>query len=368
MTCGRNRAEIDICRWRAEPLPPLDEAAGVRAREILAGLAKPPGSLGRLEDLGADLAAMTGTVPPEAPKKAVVVMAGDHGVVAEGVTPYPSAVTALMVQTFLTGRGAVNVLARQAGAAVICVDVGVAADVAADFGSGPAGVLRREKIRYGTANLARGPAMSRAEAAAAVEVGVRLAAELSDGGYGLLAAGEMGIGNTTASAALLAVLTGAALDQVVGPGTGLDAVGLVRKRAAAARGIEYNRPDPGDALDTLSKIGGLEIAALAGLMVGAARLRRPVIVDGLISAAAAVAADALVPGVRSYLIAGHLSTEPGHAVALKHLELRPYLDLEMRLGEGTGAVMAFHLIDAACRIMAEMATLASLGITADRGD
>lgn len=343
-------------------IQPLDEAARERALRYLDGLTKPQGSLGRLEELGAHLAAVTGQVPPPLPRKAAVVMAADHGVVEEGVTSYPSEVTALMVRNFLEGGAAINVLARQAGAEVLCVDVGVKGEIETPKDRHPAVRFKAARIRPGTANFVEGPAMTPDEALAAFEVGAHLAGELAAEGFGLLSAGEMGIGNTTASTAVIALLTGESPDEIVGPGAGLDAQGLERKRTAIRRGITRNRPDPADPLDVLHKLGGLEIAALAGLMVGAARRRLPVVVDGVISGAAALVAEGLAPGTRQYLIAGHLSAEPGHRAALRHLGLTPYLDLSLRLGEGTGAVLAFHLVDAAVRIMAEMATLASLGI------
>lgn len=356
-------------------IPPLDHDAAARARAWWDHLAKPRGSLGRIEELGIRLAAMTGKVPPELGRKAVVVMCGDHGVAEEGVSAYPQSVTSLMMTTFLAQRAAVNVLARQAGAQVILVDVGVQdhAPLCSPAPSGPgrpgsaAAAQGREpssevrfvaaKVRPGTRNMATGPALTLQEARSAISTGVRLATQLAREGFGLLAAGEMGIGNTTASAAVVAAMLGLDPEETAGPGTGLDAEQLRRKVAVVRRALSVNRPDPRDPVDVLAKVGGLEIAALAGLLAGAASLRVPVVLDGVVVGAAALAAEALAPGSRQYWIAGHRSTEPAHRHVLDHLGLHPYLDLELRLGEGTGALLAFHLVEASVRLMTEMASL-----------
>lgn len=358
------------------PAPPPDEEARARAREHLNGLLKPPGSLGRLEELGAHWAAMTGQIPPRAERKAVVVAAADHGVVEEGVSAYPAEVTSLMVRAFCEGKAAINALARQLKATVVCIDVGVKGPGSPQPGSVAGNgvgqgeslsagdvIFRRHPIRPGTDNFTRGPAMTRQEAWQAVNLGMGLATELRERGFDVLIAGEMGIGNTTASAALIAVLTHSPVHRVVGPGSGLSPEGVARKREAVRKAIQVNGPY-GDGLDILAKLGGLEIAVLAGLMVGAAARRTPVVIDGLISTAAATVAEALSAGTRHYLIAGHRSAEPGHKAALRHLGLQPYLDLGMRLGEGTGAALACHLLDAVSAVMREMGSLSDFGITA----
>ena len=341
--------------WPA--IPPIDASAESQARARQDSLTKPAGSLGRLEALSIQLAGITGAARPSVARKAVIVMAGDHGVTAEGVSAFPAAVTAQMVLNFAQGGAAINVLARQAGARVVVVDMGVAADL-----SEAPGVLVR-KIALGTANMAQGPAMTRAQAEAAVQVGLEVVAAEIERGLDLVATGDMGIGNTTASSAIVAAITRQPAALVTGRGTGVDDAGLRRKIAIIERALALNRPDPRDALDVLSKVGGLEIGGLAGVMIGAAARRVPVVVDGFISGAAAMIAVGLCPGLRPYLIAAHQSVEIGHRVMLDHLGLHPLLDLDLRLGEGTGAVLAFHLAEAATRILSEMATFAEAGVS-----
>lgn len=338
-------------------IPPLDLQAAAAARARQDSLTKPPGSLGRLEGLAAQLAAITGHVQPPVARKAVIVMAGDHGVAQAGVSAYPSAVTPQMVLNFIGGGAAINVLARQAGARVIVVDVGVAADFADHPG------LVKRKVAPGTANMLSGPAMSRAQAEAALQVGLDVVAGEIAQGLDVVATGDMGIGNTTPSSAIVAALTGAPVALVTGRGTGLDDAGLARKVAAIQQALETNRPDPQDALDVLAKVGGLEIAGLAGVMLGAAAQRIPVVIDGFISGAAALVAASLAPAVTNFLIAAHRSVEIGHRVLLAQLGLEPLFDLELRLGEGTGAALAFHLVEAAARIQREMATFAEAGVS-----
>ncbi len=338
-------------------IPPLDLAAADAARARQASLTKPTGSLGRLEALAVQLAAITGQARPNVTRKAVIVMAGDHGVTQSGVSAYPSDVTPQMVLNFLHGGAAINVLARQAGARVVVVDVGVAADLPEH-----AGLLRR-KVARGTANMTLGPALTRAQAEAALSVGLEVVAAEIDAGLDLLATGDMGIGNTTPSAAIVAALTGAPVAQVTGRGTGVDDAGLARKVAAIETALRVNQPDPADALDVLAKVGGLEIAGLAGVILGAAARRVPVVIDGFISGAAALIAAGLAPAATGYMIAAHRSVEIGHRVLLDHLGLMPLFDLDLRLGEGTGAALAFHLVEAAARIHAEMATFAEAGVS-----
>ena len=338
-------------------IPPLDLAAEAAARARQNTLTKPPGSLGRLEELSIQLAAITAQSHPSVARKVVIVMAGDHGVAAEGVSAYPAEVTPQMVLNFLRGGAAINVLARQAGARVIVVDVGVAADLA------PRPGLVSRKVARGTQNLARGPAMTRAQTEDAIAVGLQVVGAEADNGLDLVATGDMGIGNTTPAAAIVAALTGEAAARVTGRGTGVDDAGLARKVAVIERALALHRPDPHDALEVLSKVGGLEIAGLVGVILGAASRRIPVVIDGFISSAAALAAAGLRPGVRPYLIASHQSVEIGHRVILQHLGLRPLLDLDLRLGEGTGAALAFHLVEAAARILNEMATFDEAGVS-----
>ncbi|WP_058303212.1 nicotinate-nucleotide--dimethylbenzimidazole phosphoribosyltransferase [Gorillibacterium timonense] len=338
---------------------PLDAEAIEEAKRRLDSLTKPPGSLGKLEKLVWQTAGVTGEVTPDLTKKAVIVMAGDHGVTEEGISAFPSEVTQQMVMNFLAGGAAVNVLARQAGAEVLCVDIGVDAEL-----SHPD--LIQRKIRRGAGNIARGPAMSRAEAEAAIRAGYELVAERAAAGCRVFATGEMGIGNTTPSAAVFMALTGVSAQEAVGRGTGIDDAGLARKRRVVEQALAVNAPSAEDPLGVLAAVGGLELAGLAGVILGAAAHRSLVVIDGFISSAAALAAVRLCPAAHDYIIASHVSEERGHARLLAELGLSPMLDLHMRLGEGTGAVLAFHLLDAAERIIREMATFESAGISGAR--
>ncbi|WP_420481885.1 nicotinate-nucleotide--dimethylbenzimidazole phosphoribosyltransferase [Cohnella zeiphila] len=339
-----------------EAVRPLDERAMEETRRRLDRLTKPPGSLGRLEELAVQLAGIAGTSELAVVRKAVVVMAGDHGVCEEGVSAFPQEVTGQMVLNFLNGGAAINVLAGQAGADVVCVDMGIKAQLKDER-------LISRNVRAGTANIVRGPAMTREEAVRAVEAGIGLAEELAAQGVGVLATGEMGIGNTTPSSAMLAALCGLEPEDVVGRGTGVDEAGLVRKREAVASAIRTNRPDSEDPLDVIAKVGGLEIAGLAGLVIGAAANRLPVVIDGFISTVAALVACRLVPAAQAYLIPSHLSEERGHRLALGQLGLDPLLHLGMRLGEGTGAALCFPLLDAAVQVLNKMATFDSAGVS-----
>lgn len=337
-------------------IKPLDETAMRAARARQDTLTKPRGSLGRLEELSIQLAGMKADPFPLVERKAVIVMAADHGVAREGVSAYPSDVTAQMVLNFLHGGAAINVLARQAGARVTIVDIGVAVEFE------PMPGLIRGKVMCGTRNSAQGPAMTRAEAAQALQVGVDVLNEEAARGLDMVATGDMGIGNTTPSSAIVAAMTGLPVAQVVGRGTGIDDQALERKIRVIERALDLNRPDANDALDVLHKVGGLEIAGLAGVMIAAASWRIPIVVDGFISTAAAMIAVGLAPGVRDYLIGAHQSVEIGHQAMLKHLNLAPLLDLNLRLGEGTGSALAFHLIEASARILREMATFEEAGV------
>lgn len=329
---------------------PLDEAAMAAARARQDSLTKPRGSLGRLETLSIRLAGIFGRPQPEIRHKVIVTMAGDHGVVAEVVSAYPQEVTSQMVANFLNGGAAINVLARHVGARVVVVDMGVAADLQ----SHP-GVVDR-KVAPGTGNIACGPAMGREQALQAIMAGAEvIEAELARG-LDILGLGDMGIGNSTPAAAIAAAITGRMPAEIVGRGTGVDDAGLARKIAAVQSALVLNRPEPDDALDVLAKIGGFEIAGLAGATLAAAAHRRPVMIDGFISTAAAIIAVGFAPNVRPYLVAAHRSQERGHRIMLDWLGLEPLLDLKMCLGEGTGAALGISLAEAACKILREMAT------------
>lgn len=338
----------------------LDEEAMGMARARQEQLTKPRGALGVLEEISIRVAGMTGNPIPGPGRKTVIVMAADHGVVAEGVSLYPAEVTAQMVLNFLGGGAAINVLSRHVGAEVRVVDIGVASPLEGE------GLVSR-KVRAGTANMAAGPAMTTQEAVAALEVGIEVAGEEISRGADFLAAGDMGIGSTTAASAITACLTGLDPYQVTGRGTGIDDRGLEHKVQVVRRALEVNRPHPSHALEVLAKVGGLEIAGIAGVMVAAAAARRPVIVDGFISAAGALIAAGLHPRAVDFMIASHLSVERGHAAILERLGLHPIIRAHMRLGEGTGAALAFFLVDAALKILAEMATFGEAGISGPRG-
>jgi nicotinate-nucleotide--dimethylbenzimidazole phosphoribosyltransferase len=343
---------------------PVDAAAALKAQARQDQLTKPPGSLGRLEAAGAQLAAIARYSPPPVPDPAVVtVFAGDHGVLAQGVSPWPAEVTAQMVANFCAGGAAVNALAAHVGADVLVVDVGVAADVA----DAP-GLLRR-KVRRGTADLSTEVAMSVDDARRALEVGATVATDAVATGARCLLTGDMGIGNTTPSAALIAAVTGQSARAVTGRGTGIDDDRWEAKVAVVERALARHAADPGgsgepaDPLTVLASLGGLEIAALVGYLVAGSALGVPVVLDGVIAASAAVVATALVPEVGGYLVAGHRSSEPGATIALHHLGLEPLLDLELRLGEGTGACLALPILQAAAKVLRDMATFESAGVS-----
>ena len=329
---------------------PLDREAARQARERQGFLTKPPGSLGRLEDLSIQLAGIFGTARPRPRGKTVIVAAGDHGVVAQGVTGYPQEVTAQMVGNFLAGGAAVSVLARHAGVRLVIVDAGIAAELP------PHPELRVVHVGSGTADITLGPAMSREQAERCLLAGVGLAQEAAESGADLIGTGDMGIGNTTASSAIASALTGRPPDETTGRGTGRTPREVRHKIEAVESALSTNMPDPKDALDVLSKVGGFEIGVLAGVVLGAAMARRAVVIDGFISGAAALVACGLCPAVREYLVASHRSAERGHRIVLRHLGLRPLLELNMRLGEGTGAVLAMGIVEAAAACLDEMAT------------
>jgi len=340
-----------------EKIAPPDAAAEAEAQRWLDNLTKPPGSLGRLEELARRVAAIQGAVPPRLGRKIILVFAADHGVTAEGVSAYPQAVTAQMTYNFLAGGAAINALARAFAVDIEVIDAGV------DHDFPPHDKLRALNIKRGTDNFTRGPAMTRAEAEASIDDGIRSVEEaVAKERPFLLGVGEMGIGNTTSAAAVLCALTGAASREVAGSGAGVDAAGWARKVAAIERGLALNRPDPNDALDVLAKVGGLEIGAMTGAILAAAALRVPLVLDGFIAGSAALLARGFSPRVTEFIFAAHLSAEKGHRAMLRELGLAPLLDLDMRLGEGTGACLAMGLIEAAVKLMREMATFESAGI------
>ncbi len=325
-----------------------------QAQARLDRLTKPQGSLGRLEEVAAHYVMMTGELKPAIPRGVVFTFAADHGVTKEGVSAYPREVTPQMVLNFLRGGAGVNVLARHAGVDVRVVDIGV------DYDFGVVPGLIGKKVMAGTRNLLREPAMTRAQAEQAILVGVELAAQES---IGLIGTGEMGIGNTTPSAAITAVMTGRPVSEVTGRGTGIDDAGHARKVAVIQQALDLHRPDRADALGVLATVGGLEIAGLAGLILGAAAERVPVVLDGFIAGAAALIAVGLQPRCRDYLIASHRSVERGHQAILEQLALKPLLDLDLRLGEGTGACLGMSLVCAALKIYTEMATFGEAGVS-----
>ncbi len=339
-----------------DQMTPLNDKTMAQAKERQQQLTKPAGSLGRLEDIAIRMAGILGQEKPVLARKAVIVMAADHGVAAEGVSAYPSAVTPQMVYNFLYGGAAINALARHEGADVIVIDVGVGAEIQ------HANLLAR-KVAYGTANMAEGPAMSEEQMLAAIQVGIDVLNAQAQQGLSMVATGEMGIGNTTAASAITAALLEVPAAQVVGRGTGISDEQLAHKIQVVERALTINKPNAYNALDVLMKVGGLEIAGLVGVILAAAAQKIPVVIDGFISGAAALVAFAYCPQVRDYLFAGHISIERGHRLILQRLGLQPILDLQLRLGEGTGAVLAMDIIEAALHAHNEMLTFAEAGVS-----
>ncbi len=338
-------------------IKPLNKEAMAEAGRRQDDLTKPQGSLGQLESLSIQVAGIKGDPRPRVTHKVIFTLAGDHGVTKEGVSAYPSEVTPQMVYNFLRGGAAINVLARSVGARVVIADLGVASILERHPD------LRDRKVAMGTRNMAKGPAMTREEAIRSIEAGMELVeAELSKG-VDILGTGDMGIGNTTASSAITAALTGADVAAVTGRGTGVDDKGWEKKVRVIQKALELNRPDPKDALDALSKVGGFEIGGIAGVILAGARYRIPVVLDGFISGAAALIAASLSPQVKPFLIASHQSVEGGHRVILDHLGLRPLLNLGLRLGEGTGAALGISLVEAGLKILDEMATFSEAGVS-----
>ncbi len=340
-------------------IAPQDQEARRRAKARLDQLVMPHWALGRLMDLAVDLAGMTRSARPLAARRTIVTMAADHGVVAERVSKYPQTVTAQMVFGFASGRAAVNALAHLSRTRLVVVDMGVAGDLSPLVAAGK--VLSR-RVAAGTQNMAQGPAMSRRQAVRCIEAGIEVAEDLGET-VDVLGTGDMGIGNTTPSAAVAAVITGAPAAEVTGRGTGIDDRRLEHKIDVVRRAIERNKPDAEDGLDVLAKVGGFEIGGIAGLILGAAAQRKPVVVDGFISTAGALIAHALAPAAADYMIAAHRSAETGHDVMQQHLGKEPLLDLGMRLGEGTGAALAMSLVEAAARILTEVATFEEASVS-----
>ena len=337
-------------------IQPVSQAGMCRAQVLWDRLTKPQGSLGRLESVGTQYVAITQSLPVKNPDAMVFVLAADHGVAREGVSAYPSSVTVQMVKNFLQGGAAINVLARQIGAKVRVVDMGIQEDIGA-----PPGLWVR-KIGLGTRNMCEGPAMSREQAVQSVEDGIRLVQEAYADGIRLIGIGEMGIGNTTISSAITAVMTRHPVAEVTGKGTGVDALQLAKKIQVIERSIQRNAPGAHDPLDVLAKVGGFEIGGLVGILVGGAACRVPVVLDGFITGAAALLAVALAPHCHAYLIPSHISAEPGHRLAMNSLGFQPLLDLDLRLGEGTGACLAIGLLYSSLACLTQMATFESAGV------
>lgn len=350
---------MDLLKSTVENIKPVNAAWYSIAQKHLDNLTKPPGSLGRLEEFARRLVAITENKSPLLDRKVIFTFAGDHGVVAEGVSAYPQEVTAQMVFNFLRGGAGINVLARHAGAEVVVVDIGVAHDFGELEG------LTSMKIVRGTRNFLKGPAMTRDEAMRCIEAGIGLANGYAKKGYKIIGTGDMGIGNTTPSSAIAAVLTGRTVAEVTGKGTGISDESLLRKITVIEDSIRLNRPDAGDAIDVLSKLGGAEIGGIAGLIIGAAANRVPVVVDGFISTAGALVAYCIEPKTSDYMFAAHNSVEIGHKAMLDKIGLKPVLDLDLRLGEGTGAALAMLMIEAGLKIYKEMATFGEAGVSGE---
>jgi len=346
-----------------ESIPPLNTKVHEQALDRLRNQARPAGSLGILEPISARLAAIAGTIDVKLKKKYVITCAGDHGVVEEGVSLFPAEVTPQMVYNFVNGGASINVLGKHAGASVIAADLGVNHDFESTL------PIFHKKVAKGTANLSKGPAMSREQAEQSIINGIDIVTELvlERGGVDMLATGDMGIGNTTPSTAIIAALSGIAVEELTGRGTGIDDNALDKKIAAIKSGMTINQPDPNDAVDVLAKVGGFEIGGLAGLVIGAAAHGIPVVCDGLISTAGALIACELAPEAKNYLFASHKSVEVGHTFMHERLGVESLVDLEFRLGEGTGAAIAMELLDASTRVLADIKTFDEVAIT-DQND
>lgn len=351
---------MDRLKENIERIEPLNGEAMEAARARQDTLTKPLRSLGVLEDISVRVAGITGDSMPELKQKVILTMASDHGIVAEGVSAYPQEVTLQMVHNFINDGAGINVLARHIGARVVVVDMGVAADFAI---TNKTENFIDNKIAYGTANMTQGAAMSYDAAKQSIESGIDVLENVLENGVDIVGVGDMGIGNTTSSSAITAFITGEAVETVTGRGTGLDDAGLTRKIEQINKALDINKPDRGDAIDILAKIGGFEIGGMAGAILAAAAHRIPVVVDGFIAGAAALIAYELSPRVKDYSIASHLSVEAGHRAILDYMGLVPLLNLNMRLGEGSGAALGMGIVDASCKILREMATFEEAGVT-----
>ena len=334
-----------------------DYSLAQEAQKRLDNLTKPQGSLGRLEEIAKQMIVVTGNLRPPLKNKVIFTMAADHGVVTEGVSAFPKEVTPQMVYNFIRGGAAINVLARHVGAKVIIVDMGVAVDLDKYPG------LIIKKVGYGTRNMTEGPAMSKEEAVASIEAGIEVFEAEYGKGIDIIGIGDMGIGNTTPSTAIASILTGKSVEEIAGRGTGLDDAGLSKKIGVIKKALKVNVLQPDDGLDVLAKVGGFEIGGLVGVILAAAARKVPVVIDGFISTAAALIAYTLKPDVKEYMVAAHCSQEKGHRLMLAYLELKPLLDLNMRLGEGTGAALGMSIIEASIKILTEMATFQSAGVS-----
>ncbi|MEW5766325.1 MAG: nicotinate-nucleotide--dimethylbenzimidazole phosphoribosyltransferase [bacterium] len=339
---------------------PLDTEVIAKARARSDQLAIPRNSLGRLQTMAQQIAGITGQINPPYERKVITTMAGDHGVVEEGVSAFPPEVTPQMVYNFVRGGAGINVLAGHVGAEVVVVDMGVAADLT-DLRE--TSRIISKKVDYGTRNFTKGPAMNYDQAVASIEAGIEVVNDLAKTGLHLLGLGDMGIGNTTPSSAIAAALTGRKVEEVTGRGTGVNDETLKRKIEVIKRGLAVNQPDPRDPLDVLAKVGGFEIGGLAGAIIGAAALRIPVVIDGLIAGGGALIATELSSTVKKYIFAGHNSVEPGHKVMLERMGLRPLLDLDLRLGEGTGAALGISLLEASIKILNRVLTFEEAAVT-----
>ena len=351
--------DMDLLNRTITDIKGQNDAARSEAKQRLDQLIMPHWALGKMMDLALDLAGICGTIHPTVQRKTIVVMAGDHGITKAGVSLFPKEVTVEMVKGFVNGFAGINVLAKQAGATVKIVDMGVAGDLS-QLAAG--GNIIDHKIAPGTANFAIGAAMSREQAVQALEAGIRVAQELADS-TDLFGTGDMGIGNTSPSSAMVAAFCSLPVAEVVGRGTGLDDAQLEKKIAILERALDLNRPDPTDPIDVLSKVGGFEIAGIAGLILGAAAAGKPVVIDGFISTAGALLAGRLAPKSKEYMIAAHRSVEKGQVAALADLGKEPLLDLQFRLGEGTGAAVAMNLVEGAVAILTEMATFSEAAVS-----
>jgi nicotinate-nucleotide--dimethylbenzimidazole phosphoribosyltransferase len=351
-----NEVTIMSIKDTIERIKALDERAMSIAKERQDNLTKPRRSLGTLEDLSIKIAGITGNPMPKLKEKVIITMAGDHGVAEEGVSAFPKEVTAQMIFNFLSGGAGINVLARHVGARVVVVDMGVAVDLKDEM-------LVTKKIAYGTANMTKGPAMTYEDAVRSIEAGIEVLELEAEKGMDIVGVGDMGIGNTTPSSAIAAVITGEAVREVTGRGTGIDDDTLEQKINVIEEAIRVNNPNKRDPIDVLAKVGGFELGGMAGVMLAAASHRIPIVIDGFISGAAALIAYELAPAVRDYMIAAHRSVERGHSVILDYIGLKPLLDLNMRLGEGTGAALGISIVDAACKILTEMKTFKEAGVS-----